>query len=273
MAKRVLMIAPFEALRGNVSGKQKLLYAENDNPAYEAPDGVNYARNYKPRYVVSMNSKTGNVHFGLKRKHAIVNNALTRKTMGALGATQDLYRKAAKDLSIIGTMLNAYRASAEYANGESMYKWFAKTADKAFRQKYAAISFIETKDGHDYTLTIDNPFIEGTTGSVVEMSPAIIQKFFTSLCGDTGFEIVVGGYPIIGFLNMTWGDVAEDDQLNVSNVTTVTSGGQTYVKIGNMFVMYAHALTPDEREYVHATDAIGTTEASLYFLTDVSPIG
>ena len=272
MAKRVLMIAPFEALRGNVSGKQRLLYAENDNPAFEAPDGVNYARNYKPRYVVSMNSKTGNVHFGLKRKHAIVNNALTRKTMGALGATQDLYRNAAKDLSIIGTMLNAYHASAEYANGESMYKWFAKTADKAFRQKYASIYFIETKDGHDYTLTIDNPFIEGTTGSVVEMSPAIVQKFFTSLCGDTGFEIVVGGYPVIAFLNMTWAQVAADQQLNVSRVSTVTSGGQTYVKIGDMFVQWASALSPEDREYVHGTDVISPSEANLYFLTDISPI-
>lgn len=272
MAKRVLMIAPFEALRGNVSGKQKLVYAENDNPAYEAPDGVNYARNYKPRYVVSMNAKTGNVHFGLKRKHASVNNELTRRTMGALGASQDLYRKAVKDLSVIGQLMACYNASSEKASGESLFKYFTKVADSAFRRKLATISFFEMDGNTTHSCAIDNPFIQGVAGHQVEMTPAIVQKFFKSLCGDTGFEIVVGGYPIIGFLNMTWGDVAENDQLNVSNVTTVTSGSQTFVKIGDMWVMYAHALTPDEREYVHGTDAIGTTEASLYFLTDISPL-
>lgn len=272
MAKRVLMIAPFEALRGNVSGKQKLLYAENDNPAYEAPDGVNYARNYKPRYVVSMNAKTGNVHFGLKRKHASVNNALTRRTMGALGATQDLYRNAVKDLAVVGQLKACYNASSEKANGESLYKYFAKVADNAFRRKLATISFFEMDGNTTHSCAIDNPFIQGTAGNQVEMTPAIVQKFFTALCGDTGFEKVVGGYPIIAFLNMTWAQIAEDAQLNVSNVTTVTSGSQTFVKIGDMFVMWASALSPDDREYVHGGDVIGATEATLYFLTDVSPL-
>lgn len=271
MAKRVQMIAPFEALRGNVSGKQKLLYAENDNPAYEAPEGVNYARNYKPRYVVSMNSKTGNVHFGLKRKHASVNNALTRSAMGSLGATQDLFRNARKDLSVVGPLMAAYNASAEKANGESYYKWFSKTADKAFRNKYGAISFLEIKDGTTYSVKIDNPFIEGTIGSPVSMTPAIVQKFFASLCGDTGFEITVGGFPVIAFQDMTWAQIAENDRLNVSNVTTVKSGSKTYVKIGDSFVMKSSALAPEDWEYAEGADRIEWMEGYNYKLTGIDP--
>lgn len=272
MAKRVLMIAPFEALRGNVSGKQKLVYAENDNPAYEAPDGVNYARNYKPRYVVSMNAKTGNVHFGLKRKHASVNNELTRRTMGALGASQDLYRKAVKDLSVIGQLLACYNASSEKASGESLFKYFTKVADSAFRRKLATISFFEMDGNTTHSCAIDNPFIQGVAGHQVEMTPAIVQKFFTSLCGETGFEIVVGGYPVIAFQDMTWAQIAENDQLNVSNVTTVTSGGHTYVKIGDMFVMQSSALAPEDWEYAPASERIQWLEGYFYKLTDISPI-
>lgn len=272
MAKRVQMIAPFEALRGNVSGKQKLLYAENDNPAYEAPEGINYARNYKPRYVVSMNSKTGNVHFALKRKHATVINDQTRSAMGSLGATQDLFQHARKDLSVVGPLMAAYNASAEKANGESYYKWFAKTADKAFRNKYGSISFLEVQNGTTYSVKIDNPFIEGTIGAPVAMSPAIIQKFFTSLCGDTGFEIVVGGYPVIAFQDMTWAQIAENAQLNVSNVTTVTSSGHTYVKIGDSFVMKASAMAPEDWEYAEGSDRIEWMEGYFYKLTDISPL-
>lgn len=272
MAKRVLMIAPFEALRGNVSGRQKLVYAENDNPAYEAPDGVNYARNYKPRYVVSMNSKTGNVHFGLKRKHAAVNNELTRRAMGSLGATQDIYRHAMKDLSTVGSLLACYNASSAKANGESVYKYFAKVADNAFRRKYATISFFEMDGSTTHNCAIDNPFIQGTAGNPVGMTPQIVQKFFTSLCGDTGFEVVVSGYPVIAFQEMTWAQIAEDDLLNVSNVTTVTSGGDTYVKIGEQFIMKSSALAPEDWEYAKGSDRIEWMEGYYYKLTDVSPL-
>ena len=47
--KRIEFIAPVESMRGNLSGNQSLEYALNNNPAYDAPDGVQYARNYQPR--------------------------------------------------------------------------------------------------------------------------------------------------------------------------------------------------------------------------------
>ena len=51
--KRIEFISPVEAMRGNLSRtKQTLLYAENDNPAWDAPvDKRSYARNYQPIFV------------------------------------------------------------------------------------------------------------------------------------------------------------------------------------------------------------------------------
>lgn len=88
MAKKVFMIAPFEAMTGNLSGDQKLEYAENNNPAYEAPNGTQYARNYKTRYVGARRGKDGLVYFQVKQTSAAVLNNKTRLAMGLTGVTQ-----------------------------------------------------------------------------------------------------------------------------------------------------------------------------------------
>lgn len=98
--KRIEFIAPVEALRGNMSGKQTLVYAQNDNPAFDAPEGRQYARNYKPRYIGYRRAKDGRVYFGVKTKSATKVDAASKITMAALGSIQDL-KTTFKDESII----------------------------------------------------------------------------------------------------------------------------------------------------------------------------
>lgn len=90
MAKRVFMIAPYDVLTGNASGSQKLKYARNDNPAFEAPDGRQYARNYKPRYIISRRSSDGVAHFSVRTKSAVNNTAVSRLQQAALGGAAAL---------------------------------------------------------------------------------------------------------------------------------------------------------------------------------------
>ena len=97
--KGIEFIAPVEALRGNMSGKQTLVYAQNDNPAFDAPQGRQYARNYKPRYIGYRRAKDGKVYFGVKRRSATKVDAASKITMAALGTIQDL-KKTFKDESI-----------------------------------------------------------------------------------------------------------------------------------------------------------------------------
>lgn len=84
MAKKVFMIAPFDVLTGNLSGEQKLQYAENNNPAYEAPNGTQYARNYHTRYIAARRGRDGLAYFQVKKATATVLNADTRMTMATL---------------------------------------------------------------------------------------------------------------------------------------------------------------------------------------------
>lgn len=84
--KRIEFLAPVESMRGNLSGNQVLLYAENNNPAYEAPNGTQYARNYATRYVGAKRSATNLKYFAVRTKNAATLNAVTRKNMALTGA-------------------------------------------------------------------------------------------------------------------------------------------------------------------------------------------
>lgn len=93
MARSLRMIAPFDVLTGNISGTRKLKYNDKMNPAWNAPDGQQYARNYKPRYVGIFRAKTGKTTFIVKEKSATNLNAATRRRMAAMGGTCAMYNE------------------------------------------------------------------------------------------------------------------------------------------------------------------------------------
>lgn len=95
--KRIEFVLPVESMRGNLSGEQTLVYAQNNNPAYEAPNGTQYARNYQGRYIGSKVSKSGLKYFAVKTKSATVLNADTRLTMGTLAAVAAIRSALMKD--------------------------------------------------------------------------------------------------------------------------------------------------------------------------------
>lgn len=88
MAKRIEFVAPVEAMRGNLSGSQELEYAENNNPAYDAPIGrLNYARNYQTRYIGAKRSASGLKYFSVKTKNAVNLSSRSKMVMALLGGT------------------------------------------------------------------------------------------------------------------------------------------------------------------------------------------
>lgn len=270
MAKRVLMIAPFEALRGNVSGRQKLQYAENNNPAYEAPEGINYARNYKPRYVVSKNSKTGLVHFSVRTKHAAVNNTATNRVQGALAAARAAYYVAIKDLSVVGKLMSLYGVSAAKANGESMYKWFVDTAIMCYRQVLPSFSFAGKVGSTNVQVTLDNIFRDGVAGTPCPLPDEIMVKFWSALSYQ-GRMFEIAGQEGIFFNGMMFDQLIESN-LNVLGLETAGSEGQ-YIKLGDNWVQTLDKTDPAaEPEYVEAGDLINAKGGDIvYMLTDVDP--
>lgn len=83
--KRIEFIAPVEAMRGNLSGKQTLLYPTNDNKAFDAPQGVrSYAKNYRPSFIGAKRASDGLKYFGVRTKSAVKNTIDALKNMAAL---------------------------------------------------------------------------------------------------------------------------------------------------------------------------------------------
>lgn len=236
--KRIEFIAPVEALRGNMSGSQKLVYALNDNPAYEAPDGRQYARNYKPRYIGFRRAKDGAVYFGVKRKSATKVDAAARITMAALGTIQDL-KNTFKDDSIkitVGGVQGSYWGfitlsyNTGIADGEidpatSLDKWIDGLLIDMMRYRQEAITLylrINPNIPTKLNFTIHNPYA-GPDIATLPITQRNFIKFNPALTtlGDAPV-IYINGMPVVyaGEDSETWYEMRDAVTAENPNYTT-----------------------------------------------------
>ena len=226
--KRIEFIAPVEAIRGNMSGKQTLLYAENNNPAFDAPEGVQYALNYTPRYIGYRRAKDGKVYFSVKRKAATKIDASSKITMAALGTIQDL-KKAFKTNNttvggvsgpIWGFIMLAYNLgiqSGEIDPSYSVDKWIDGLLIDMLRYKLHDFS-VFTNPQHTVSLTITNPYVFED-----EAALPLAQRNFTRFnpvltTVDDPIIFYVNGMPIVADANSSphdWSSLKSD--LSVDN--------------------------------------------------------
>ena len=253
--RRIEFIAPVEALRGNLSGKQRLLYAENDNPAWEAPEGKHYARNYKPRYIGAKRSATGKTYFVTRTKHAIANTQASRLVQGTMPAAAALHQNVMRNLTWITPMQQLYQLSSAFTNGDSLYKWFCDTAVPAIKRKAVSIIFAEydQEAGVFRRMRFTNPFVNGAGITEPEDFPTgydsvVLDKFWETL-SPTGARFVIdGGLQGIFFQDMTWENLitAYGGTYNILGATTAEVGANDYVKIGDMWLQCRDSADPDD---------------------------
>lgn len=207
--KRIEFIAPVEALRGNMSGSQTLVYAENDNPAYEAPDGRQYARNYKPRYIGFRRAKDGAVYFGVKRKSATKVDPASRITMAAMGTLQTLKNTLKqKDIQISSFtgkawsfILGAYNVAVE--EGEispdtSFEKWADQQLIDMLRYKQQYVTFKPFKSPSQLSFNVYNPYLAFDDTDAELISPTIFAKFNPVLTTiDNAIVFYINGKPYV----------------------------------------------------------------------------
>lgn len=181
MAKKVFMIAPFEAMTGNLSGEQKLQYAENNNPAYEAPNGTQYARNYHTRYIGARRGKDGLAYFSVKKATATVLNASTRMTMATLAAVSAIRSAMMKEhaqdyVQILANLTAEIVQGIVSGTGKRtiMSLFYEKVADMLQGHKPNVVF------GSDATaVTINNPWTigVGVPSYALEINPVVWVKF------------------------------------------------------------------------------------------------
>lgn len=182
--KRIEFIAPVEAMRGNLSGAQKLQYPTDNQGAYEGPAGsVNYARNYSPRFIGAKIAKSGKKYFAVKTKAA---NHLTPKgkramaIMGGVGALIALIL-GDKTKERYTNLYGAWVAAQEMGDSRS----FRKFLDDAIRPMIAGRKASQRVQVKSFGETIYNPWISGDGDYILPMK--VILKFWSELGPEGAF--------------------------------------------------------------------------------------
>lgn len=181
--KRIEFIAPVEAMRGNLSGAQKLQYPTDNQGAYEGPVGsVNYARNYSPRFVGSKRARDGRKYFSVRTKSANHLTAASKRAMALLGGVGAIVAAILRNKTG-EPYVQAYAQWVELQNLGSN-KTFRETLSGWIRSALVANSTTIPFTGPRSVYSIKNPWNDGTQTTGAEISQAILVKFWDELAQD-----------------------------------------------------------------------------------------
>lgn len=249
-------------MRGNLSGKQELLYPTQDNSAWDAPSGQrSYARNYKARYIGNKRSSTLKTYFSVKRRQAVYQSEDSKYNQALLGATQAVYaairnsaeRMPGTNYLIWDYLQMIYRQKREYGELDAKttpFRYITDTIREALDLKTTSIGFQAPSLTN---LVVYNPWNHSTTVSgavTVSVGTSVLVKFWKQLApsgmyfyvrnqigisifepGDEGFESSFSFADII---------TGQTKAPNVLALTTETVGSATYVKYGTYYLIKAN---------------------------------
>lgn len=256
--KSIEFIAPVESMRGNLSGKQDLVYAENDNKAYEAPANQrNYARNYAPRFIGAKRSSDGRKYFAVKTKTATTISAASKRAMAIMGGVGAITAAILRN----ETYKAACKAQMDVEN-EQGYGW------KSLRQ------FLDAKIRPELTAksadivialiggTFRNPWVDGGTGIVLTIPETTLVRFWSELANNPQF-FFVNGLKGVSHGDETFGQVIASSH-NVLDLAKQTDGGVDYVKMGSQFL----CVDIDETKSSPTISEVCHYNGGKYYLSD-----
>lgn len=258
--RRIEFIAPVEAMRGNLSGAQKLAYAKNDNPAFDAPEGRQYARNYDPRYIGAKISATGKKIFAVKTKAATKINAASLLRMALLGGAGALYAAMLNNATVRANAEAYYelkKNSSEVA-GRSFRKFWFDELREILATKKARLSLSPLQEPTLH-VTVDNPWVKTSGEPNCPVSNETLVKFWPQLATNP-IVFSISGAKGVAHENDGWGELCESSY-NVLDLETETIGDGGVVKFGDLYVK-------DGDSFLSDTDII---EAKTYSTSAVGP--
>lgn len=166
--KRIEFIAPVESMRGNLSGSQSLEYADNNNHAYDAPNGVQYARNYQPRFIGAKRGSDNLKYFAVRTKTATNLKASTRRAMAVVGVTaairSALMSAHAADYAKMQQAFNYLKTKGLLPETQNTFKkWFDASVKSMLLYKRATWKFTQGR----ISFTLHNPYDIGSADALV----------------------------------------------------------------------------------------------------------
>lgn len=260
--KRIEFIAPVESMRGNLSGNQKLVYAENDNPAFDAPIGRNYARNYRPSFIGAKVAKSGKKYFAVKTKSAAGISTRSKKAMALLGGTAAVI----KAILVDGARAAAIQNILEYqiqrgiiSSDTSLRKFMDSVIRPALSSKAANIEF---RAGTGTTpVVVRNPWSKDGDGTDINtfVKNEILVKFWGVLASEP-IQFTVEGMKGVAHVGDDFSEVI-DDNYNVLGLSRATAN-PSYVVLNGQYLL-------NGEEYVQ--DGLTIVDGMTFTLTDIDP--
>lgn len=258
--RRITFIAPVDAIQGNLSGKQDLRYALNNNKAFESPAGQkNYAKNYQTRYIGARRASDGLKYFTVKTKSATNTTQAALQAMALLGGAGAIYAAIIKNKAsqLYEHAVAAYEYRGPEHADESMREYLMDIIRRGLAAKQSVISLASQ-------VSINNPWAASPTGNTdtVVISNKTIAKFFYILGVDI-IKFTVDGEPWAAWSGKNWGQFANDQKESYGKgVQLVSVEGSTYVQTKGKFIVAGVT-------YQTGTDVIESGEA--YTTTSVQP--
>lgn len=256
MAKRIEFVAPVEAMRGNLSGNQDLVYAQNDNRAFESPvNQVNYAKNYQTRYIGAKRASDGLKYFGVKTRSGFNNSDNAQMAMAVLGAAGAVYVAIRAAGGEKWEQIQYNYAQAFHRQYKSLRQYCMSVIMRDLRAKARFLTF-----GGPTVAQYQNPWI--TPGQEeLNIGLVVLAKFWVQLSMD-GIQFTISGARGVASTGDTFNSII-GSPIDVLNLETETIGGTKYVKYAGGFVM------SDATTYAQDTTTIEANKK--YFLSYVAP--
>lgn len=234
--KRIEFIAPVEAMRGNLSGAQKLEYPTNNNAAYEGPVGSkNYARNYAARFVGAKIASSGKKYFTVRTKSANHLTAKSKKAMALLGGSGAIYAALLKESTLKAQAEAVYIKAQELGDVRSFRKFMTDYIRTALIEHKAAISL----NIAGTSVSIDNPWGKFSGSLNITISNAILIKFWTELVSN-GVLFTVNGMKGVAHANDEFENIIEGNYnvLQLTKRNDVPDVPDMIICLGSSYLTY-----------------------------------
>lgn len=252
--KRIEFIQPVESMRGSFGAKQDLRYQENNNKAFESPEGkVNYAKNYQPTFIGAKMARTGVKYFAVKTKSATKNTAAWRLVAALMGAVSAIYGWCIKQLNIMSQLSAQYALAAEQGFEGTLRKFIIDGVRTSLAAKAATITVV----GPTATVTLgNNPF--STAAEAITIPAKLLAKFWKQLTPN-GITFTVAGKTGVAIDGDEFTNIIAIPRINVLGLAM----NDVYFVIGSQYLLDTNG------EYI--SDGYTLVDGDIFTLTDVAP--
>lgn len=214
MARRIQFIAPVEHMRGNLSGDQQLKYPTNDNKAYDAPTGKQYATNYNPRYIGAYRAATGKEYFSVKTRHAVNVTAKSKNAMAILGGSAAIYAAIMNDATLAASAQSAY----DFATSGGAYQGTIRQFIMSYLQFGLTTKQTAIRIGvGSQSFSVDNPWSTTSQNPNIIVSTDTLVKFWGELALN-GSYFKVDGLTGITIAGINFQTLSNNTRINILGI-------------------------------------------------------